>query len=39
MILARLSHEGSGIYTVAGNTVWSIVQTSMAMAMVFAGSA
>jgi len=38
MILARMLHEGSGIYSVAAKTVWSIVQTSIAIAMVFEGS-
>ena len=38
-VLARILHEGSGICTVAGNTVWSIVQISIAIAMVFEGSA
>jgi hypothetical protein len=37
--LARILHEGSGFCSVAGNTVWSIVQTSIAIAMVFEGSA
>ena len=37
--LTRILHEGSGICSVVGNTVWSIVQTSIAIAMVFEGSA
>ena len=37
-VLTRILHEGSGICSVAGNTVWSIVQISIAIAMVFEGS-
>jgi hypothetical protein len=37
--LTRILHEGSGFCSVAGKTVWSIVQTSIAIAMVFEGSA